>query len=279
MGYVMKNAGILYNPMLAPACQFAVDLELFLKTLGLKVWRCSAWEGDTVRCQVSGSDLIVTVGGDGTILRAAQAVVPLRTPIVGINMGKLGFMTELGPTEAREKLPALVHGGGWIDERAMLEVTVAAEGVKAQEYYALNDVVLARGAIARIVHIAASVDGEPLTTYRADGVVVSTATGSTGYSLAAGGPILPPGSREFLLVPILPHLGLTYPMVFPDTSGVRLCLTTTHQAIINIDGHINQEVPSGTVVNIRHSACRTRFLRVHARSSFYSALEQKLKGK
>jgi len=275
----MKTAGILFNPMLAPACQFATDLEPFLKTLGLAVWRSSVWESEAMRQAIPGSDLIVTVGGDGTILRAAQAVVPRRIPIVGINMGKLGFMTELSPAEAREKLAALVQGGGWIDERAMLEITVSGEGLVAQEYYALNDVVLARGAIARIIHVSASVDGEPLTTYRADGVVVATATGSTGYSMAAGGPILPPGSREFILVPILPHLGLAYPMVFPDTSGIKLLLATTHQAIINIDGHINQEVPSGTVVNIRHSACRTRFLRVHARSSFYSTLEQKLKGK
>ncbi|GAH02056.1 unnamed protein product, partial [marine sediment metagenome] len=140
--------------------------------------------------------------------RAVQVAVPGLTPIAGVNLGKLGFMTELSVDEAVAKLPALLAGEGWIDERAMLEAELSPAGQDepARIFYALNDVVVARGAIARTVYIEASIDGETLTTYKADGVIVATATGSTGYSLAAGGPILHPQSKEFLLLPIVPHL-------------------------------------------------------------------------
>jgi len=140
-------------------------------------------------------------------------------------------------------------------------------------------VVVARGAIARLVYIDTSIDDEHLTTYRADGVILATATGSTGYSLAAGGPILHPQAKEFLLIPITPHLGLTYSMVLPSTAVVKLRINTTHQATLSIDGHINLPLSSGAVVNVRHSSSIARFLRIHPKTSFYRSLEQKLKGK
>jgi NAD+ kinase len=145
--------------------------------------------------------------------------------------------------------------------------------------YALNDVVVARGGLARVVYVEASIDGEPLTTYKGDGVIVATATGSTGYSLAAGGPILYPRAKDFLLLPILPHLSPAYPMVLPAKAVVRLRLTTTHQATLSIDGHINLPLGSGAVITVKHSANISRFLRVHPEAGFYSLLEQKLKGK
>ena len=278
----MKRVGILYHPMIEAARSLAEKLEKFLDSNGVSVWLCSAWEGERARAQVAGTDLILSIGGDGTILRAAQAVVPGLTPVTGINLGRLGFMTELSTDEAEAKLPALLAGEGWIDERAMLEAELLPSGQEdetARMFYALNDVVVARGAIARIVHVAASIDGELLTTYRADGVIVATATGSTGYSLAAGGPILHPQAKEFLLLPILPHLGSAYTLVLPSTAVVKLCISTTHQATLSIDGHINLPLPSGAIVTIKHSSNKARFLRIHSETSFYGSLEQKLKGK
>ncbi len=278
----MKRVGILYHPMTKAASAMAEKLDGFLSSSGTSVWLCSAWEGEQAKAQVNNTDLIISVGGDGTILRAAQAIAPKPIPIVGVNLGKLGFMTELNTEEVMDKLPALLAGKGWIDERAMLEAEFTPpnpEGEAPRIFHALNDVVVARGAIVRIITIDTSVDGEPLTTYRADGVIVATATGSTGYSLAAGGPILHPQSKELLLLPILPHLSSAYTMVLPSTAVVRLHVSSFHQATLGIDGHINLPLPNETTITIKRSPNTTRFLRVHPETSFYSSLEQKLKGK
>ena len=278
----MKRVGILYHPMIEAAYTLAKELQEFLGSNGVSVWLCSAWEEEEARAQVSDTDLILSIGGDGTILRVAQTVVPRLTPMTGINLGKLGFMTELSTKEVRDKLPDLLAGKGWIDERALLEAELspADEGYKTcRVFYALNDVVVARGAIARVVYVDASIDGEPLTTYKGDGVIVATATGSTSYSLAAGGPILHPQAKEFLLLPILPHLSSAHAMVLPSTAVVKLRISTAHQATLSIDGHINLSLSSGAIITVKHSSNTARFLRIHPKTSFYSSLEQKLKGK
>jgi len=275
----MKRVGIVYHPLNEGALALAQKLAEFLETRGVSSWLCSAWEGKQVTEQVTGSDLILTIGGDGTILRAAQAVVPQSIPITGINLGQLGFMTELAADEAMEKLPVLLAGEGWIDERAMLEAELATdEGQKSKRLFALNDVVIARGEIARIIYVEATVDGEPLTTYKADGVIVATATGSTGYSLAASGPILHPNSCQFLLVPIMPHLSLGSTLVLPSETIVELRIGTVHKAMLSIDGHISLPLAGGDTITIKQSPVKTRFLRVSPKTSFYSTLEQKLKG-
>jgi NAD+ kinase len=159
------------------------------------------------------------------------------------------------------------------------ELSPAGQGEPSGTFYALNDVVVARGAIARMIYVEASIDGQPLTTYKADGMIAATATGSTGYSLAAGGPILHPQSPEFILLPILPHLCSAYPVVLPHTAVVKLRITTVHQAILSIDGHIHLPLDSGAVVTVKHSANTARFLRIRPEDSFYGSLEQRLKGK
>jgi NAD+ kinase len=276
----MKKIGILYHPMIEAAHTLAEELKAFLTARGVSAWLCSAWEGEQAQSQVDGTDLILTVGGDGTILRAAQVAVPGQIPITGINLGRLGFMTELSTEEVRDKLPALLKGKGWLDERAMLEAElVTSEHEPSRTFYALNDVVVGRGAVARVVYVEASLDGEPLTTYKADGVIVATATGSTGYSLSAGGPILHPQAQEFLLLPIVPHLSLAYSLVLPATAVVKLRLNTTHQATLSVDGHINLPLDSGALITVQHSPYSARFLRIHPEAAFYSSLEQKLKGK
>ena len=276
----MKRIGILYHPMNKAAYPLAKELQGFLSANGISVWLCSAWEGDKARCQLDNTDLIITVGGDGTILRAAQVVVSHPIPITGINLGKLGFMTELSVDEAKAKLPALLAGEGWLDERTMLEAELRSSGKQPSSLlYALNDVVMARGEIARLVRVEASIDGKPLTTYKADGVIVATATGSTGYSLAVGGPILHPQAKELLLLPILPHLSSAYTLVLPSTVEIKLRISTAHQATLSIDGHRNLPISSGATVTVKQSANRTRFLRIHPEDSFYSTLERRLKGK
>ena len=277
----MNKIGVLYHPKIESAYTLAKKLQEFLASNGVSVWLCSAWDGEEARAHLDDTDLILTVGGDGTILRAAQAVVPALTPITGINLGKLGFMTELSADEAVDKLPALLAGEGWIDERAMLEAELSATDQEepSRVFNVLNDVVVARGALARVIYVEASINGEPLTTYKGDGVIVATATGSTGYSLAAGGPILYPEAKEFLLLPILPHLSSAYPMVLSSTAVVKLRMATTHQATLSIDGHINLPLSSGASITVKHNPNKTRFLRIHPEAFFYGSLEQRLKGK
>ncbi len=276
----MKRIGILYHSLIEAASNLAEELEKFLGSRGVSVWLCSAREGEKARAQVNDTDLIISIGGDGTILRAVQIVAPRLIPITGINLGNLGFMTELSAGEAMAKLPALLAGEGWIDERALLEAELSAPGEESPSiFYALNDVVVARGTVARTVRVQASIDGETLTTYKADGVIMATATGSTGYSLAAGGPILHSQSDEILLLPLLPHLSSTYSLVLPPTVVVTLCLDAAHQAVLSVDGHINLPLSGGAVVTVKHSSAKTRFLRIHPETSFYSSLEKKLKGK
>jgi NAD+ kinase len=189
-------------------------------------------------------------------------------------------MTELSVDEVLAKLPSLLADEGWLDERALLEAQLAAsEGEPSTVFYALNDVVLARGSVARLLHIEASIDGETLTTYKADGIIVATATGSTGYSLAAGGPILHPHAKEFLMVPIMPHLCSRYALILPSISAVNLRITAAHQAILSIDGHINMALKDGATVTVTVSRNTARFLRIHPKNYFYSTLEQRLEGK
>ena len=276
----MKTVGILYHPKKETAGILAEKLEQSIKSRGINAWRSSAWELEEARKQVTGTELLLTIGGDGTILRAVQAVVPESIPVTGVNLGNLGFMTELSVAEVEDRLNDLLDGKGWIDERYLLEAEiVTCDGHNSQKFYALNDVVLARGSVARVIHVEARINEELLTTYKADGVIVATATGSTGYSLAAQGPILYPQSRELLLVPIAPHLSSSYSLVLPDSAVIKLTLTTYYSATISIDGHINSNLSSNVEITIKHSLNTVKFLRIHPQNKFYSSLERKLKGK
>jgi len=276
----MKTVGILYHPKKEAAGILADKLKQSIESRGINAWSSSAWEVEEARARLNGTELLLTIGGDGTILRAVQTIVPEPIPVTGINLGNLGFMTELSVTEVEDGINDLLDGKGWIDERYLLEAEIATGGgLEPQKYYALNDVVLARGSVARVIHIEARINEELLTTYKADGVIVATATGSTGYSLAARGPILYPQSRELLLVPIAPHLSSSYSLVLPDSAVINLKLTTYHSATISIDGHINSNLSSNVEITIKHSLNTVKFLRIHPRNKFYSSLERKLKGK
>jgi NAD+ kinase len=275
----VKKVGILYHPKVEATQIKARELEEFLSSRGITVWVCSAWEREEARAKLDGTELVLTVGGDGTILRAAQVVIPGTTPIAGINLGKLGFMTELDADEALEKLPELLDTGGWMDERAMLQAEVAAADRESQVFHALNDVVVARGEIARVIRVEASIDGQYMTTYKTDGIIAATATGSTGYALAARGPILYPQSGDFLLVPVAPHLSPAYPLVLPETAEVKLHINTYHPATLSVDGHINMSLSNGDTVTVRRSPHTARFWRIRPENTFYGSLEEKLKGK
>jgi NAD+ kinase len=278
---LFKKIGIIYHPKNKAAHDLANELEKSLSSQGISCWVCSAWKSGELQHRIADSDLILTTGGDGTILRTAQVSARSSIPITGINLGKVGFMTELSSEEVMDKLPDLLVGKGWIDDRSMLDADFVphGSGIEAtRKFTALNDVVVSRGGIARVINIEVSIDKKLMTTYKADGVIIATATGSTGYSLAAGGPILNPEASELLLTPILPHLSPSYSLVLPPETEISLLVSTTHQATLCIDGHINLHLADGDIIRVRQSRQKTRFLRIHPRDSYYCRLEHKLKG-
>jgi NAD+ kinase len=274
----MKHIGVLYHPKREAAVTFAGELHKFLTARGLSVWQCSTWEEDKVRKQAPGCDLIISVGGDGTLLRAARAITPATAPILGINLGKLGFLTELSAAEAMGKLPLILEGQGWQESRAMLEAEISVPG-KGGKYHALNDVVMARGASARLINIEVRLDGKFLTTYRADGLIICTATGSTGYCLASGGPILHPETKDIVLKPIAPHFSIDQALVLPSDTLVHLKVNTGHEAMVSIDGQVEVPLKDGDEIKAQISPYCAMLWRLRPRSYFYNSLEQVFKGK
>ncbi len=269
----VKRIGILYHPLREKARDLSEKLEEFLSSREVSSWRCSTRDEDEARSQMAGTELILSIGGDGTILHVARIVTPLSVPILGINLGRLGFITEIDGDEVLSHLPALLKGKGWIEERAMLEAQI-----EDKSFHALNDVVL-RSVAVRLVNIEAEIDGTALNTYRADGVIVATATGSTSYSLASGGPILHPQSREIVLQPISCHLGLSHALVLPSQSTVDLKVAHREKVILSIDGQVELPLSDGQNVRVKLSPHTARFLRIHEPTYFYSALQQKLGGR
>lgn len=269
----MKKVGIIYHPKLARAVDLAGELAQQVPRDRVAFWASSAWEEETARGQVPGSELLVSIGGDGTMLRTTRMAVPWGVPVLGVNMGRLGFITELGPEEVAEALPHFLAGEGCLDERALLQVELRGEAIASP---ALNDVVVGRGKDPRVVYVETAIDGEPLTTFKADGVLVSTATGSTGYALAAGGPILPPWSQDLLLKAIAPHLSLASALVLSPGAAVELRVHCDHQASLTLDGQIERPLEDGDLVRVRRSPLVARFLRRQTTGIFYRTLVERL---
>lgn len=223
-----------------------------------------------------GTDLVLSVGGDGTVLRAAQLVVEHGALLLGVNMGRLGFLTELDADAAKRQLPDILDGAGRIEERAMLHAEVVHDGDdEPARHDALNDIVIGRATLGRTVQVSISVDGAPLADVRADGVIIATATGSTAYSLSAGGPILPPESQEILFTPVAPHLASHNSVVLPPEAVIEVRLAVG-EATFSVDGERDLDLRTGQIVRVYLSPRRVRFLRVGEPTEFYGRLARRL---
>ena len=274
----MKSIGIIYNARIPEALDLGTTI-LHQLPLPEDSWISPAENLDSFQDRAENTKLVITVGGDGTILRAAQLTAPNRIPVVGINMGRLGFMTELQVHEALEKLPFYINSDCRVEERFMIQATmVKANGGPSDggTYHALNDVVLARGAVSRVVTITGYIDGAQLTTFRADAVILSTATGSTGYNLAVGGPILDIASDSLVLKPVAAHMGLTAALVLSPNVKVELRLEGYQDATLSIDGYVDYPMEPGDKVMVEQSPYRARFLRANPPSYYYATLTRRL---
>ena len=274
----MNRIGIIYNFRAKSNRELAQALQAKLNGM------CSCWVAPTnqeARCleAAPGSDVIISIGGDGTILRVAHVAVPLGIPILGVNTGRVGFIAEIQGSEALEKVPEYLSSEGRIEERATLDVEVVpAEGNRGHSahYTALNDVVVGRAAVAKVAQIQARVDGVPITAYRADAVILATATGSTGYALASGGPVLYPESKELILVPVSAHLSLSSPVIIPPDAMVELKLLSEFQGIASVDGQRDHPLRTGDLVRARRSERVARFLRSEPAAAFFATLARRL---
>lgn len=269
-----KKVGILFQPKTEAARELAEQLAALVGGLDADAWVCSSWDESRASELADETQLLICLGGDGTILRAARIASPRSIPILAVNLGRVGFMTELRAEDALSQVPAFVRGEGWVEERTMLQAELVSRD--APPFHALNDVVVGRGEKCRLIRIKAAVDGEPLTTYKCDGLILATATGSTGYSLAAGGPILHPVAGEVLMQPIAAHLSLGTALVLQRDAMVELAVSTTHQATLSIDGQIEVPLNDGDVIKVRRSGHVTRLLRARPSTLFYQTLMQKL---
>ncbi|MDP3064428.1 MAG: NAD(+)/NADH kinase [Chloroflexota bacterium] len=285
MTYDGKAIGIVFNQRVKQAVELASAL---VERLGARsqTWSCPAVDVDAHAGEARSTGLIITVGGDGTILRAVRLAAPHGIPLLGINLGRLGFMTELKAEEALARVPEFLDGAGRVEERTMLQAEVLTERMRQEPlreerpgrllFHALNDVVVGRGAVSRLVHIRAKVDGVDLAAYRADAVIVSTATGSTGYNLAAGGPILQPQSPNILLNPVAPHLGIGTALVFLPDTVIELVAESEGQCTVSIDGYVDMALSPQDSVRVTRSPYVARFLRLNPQSHYYATLIQRL---
>jgi NAD+ kinase len=269
----VRKVGIFIAPRWSGAKELLESLHAALGKEVDEVWQTSNWDDHAAQEKIEGTDLIVCLGGDGSMLWAARAVVPHAVPILGVNMGRLGFLAEIGPKELMDSLPDVLKGEGRLEERAMLQARVPAWG---QTFQALNDVVVGRSTAGRPVYLDVSVDGRRLALYRSDALIVATATGSTGYSLSARGPILHPESRNMVLTPVAPHLAPARTLVLPRDAVVDLVVSTEEGATVSIDGQVNRELGSGDAVSICRSPHVARFLRLSQPADYYRILAERL---
>jgi NAD+ kinase len=274
---MMKRVGLVCQPKADRSGQLAQEVERHLHSVGVTSWRADVGDSEALLRETPGSDLVVTLGGDGTIVAVAHQTAHLGVPILGVNLGRLGFLTELEPDQALPGISSVLQGRYWVEERMMLHAELRRDGHLTQRHEALNDVVASRGRVARVVRIEAYIDGQYLTTYYGDGVVAATPTGSTAYSLAAGGPVLEPQLRNIVLTPIAAHLTVAQSLVLPSDASVRLIVRTGYEASLTVDGQDGAELADGDEVHVTASEVTCRFIRMGERTYFYRTLLEKLR--
>ena len=268
----MKVA-VCYRPNFADAASAARDAALRMRKAGHDVADVAL---DAVRPdQVAGVRVACVFGGDGTMLHAARALAPRDVPLLGVNLGHLGFLTMATTDEFDAAFADVAAGRYEVEERAMIEARVLRGGRETLYSLALNDVVVARGALVRSIHIAVSVDGDPLIVYWADGVIAATATGSTAYAFSVGGPLMLPTAQGIALAPIAPHLSFANAFVFEPDQNILLEVQD-EPARISIDGQVEEDVRAGDRVAVRRSPTSAKLVRTAHARPFLSLLRQKI---
>jgi NAD+ kinase len=249
----VRRIGFAYNPTSDAAVELRDRAVAWAQAQGVSEWSAPAADREALHRELPGTDLLVVLGGDGTFLRAARAVIEDDVPLLGINVGKVGFLSKVEANELERVLAKLTAGEFELEPRMALEGRILRDGADPYEgrLLALNDVVVARGSLARVVRLDTSIDGTHLASFIADGLVVASPTGSTGYSFSAGGPILGPTARNLVVTPIAGYLTTIRSVVVGPTAVVRCRIVDAHEALVSIDGREDIPVAVGDVVEVR----------------------------
>ncbi len=272
-----KNLLIAAHPQMDEALDFAAKISQYCSALGVTCQHGSIYD-EALRALVNEGtvDLLIALGGDGTMLRAGHLCAPPRVPILGINLGGLGFLIEVTRADWPDAIERVLSGGFWLETRMMLTAEHYHNKQLKGSWEVLNECVVGRGEMVRPVRLSAEIDHQRLTTYVADGLIVATPTGSTAYALAAGGPILPPEMRNILLVPIAPHLSVDRAIVLHEGSEVSITVRTDHQASLSIDGHEPVSLDDGDVVRAFASRHEVHFVRLGEADYFYRNITSRM---
>jgi NAD+ kinase len=287
----MPFAGIISKPQKSELTTILPELRAWLVERG---WSCvfdhesaaylsaGARSDETVgvtRKEMAerGPDLVIVLGGDGTLLAAARAFAHSNIPLLSVNLGSLGFLTEVPLGELYATLQAWSEGSASIERRSLIHAELFSAGQKTRQWDALNDVIVAKGAIARMGNFAVQIDGQPMATFRADGVILSTPTGSTGYNLSAHGPIVMPMVNAMLVTPICPHLLTIRPIVVPGESAINVRVVgVPNEVYLTVDGQEAVLMHVGDEVHCWRSESSVQLLRLKP-SGLFNVLRSKLK--
>jgi len=270
--------GLAYNPTSDAALELQERAEGWLHHHRIDNWSAQAADFDKVVAELRTSDALIVLGGDGTFLRAARATAEVDVPLLGVNLGKVGFLSKIEANQLEAMLAQVVAGDYSIDARMVARATIYPGGSEApaETFIALNDVVIARGQLARVVRLDVAIGPSHLATFIADGLVVSTPTGSTGYSFSAGGPILDPVARNLIVTPIAGYLSAIRSVVVSPRQVVRCLVVDATEALISIDGREDRPVAVGDVVAVEALDRPVRLIEPRGSVPFWDLLRHKV---
>ena len=274
----VRRIGFAYNPTSDAAVELRERAAAWADARGLAEWSSPAADHDALHRELPGTDVLVVLGGDGTFLRAAHAVIADDVPLLGINVGKVGFLSKVEAKDIDGVLAKLVEGRYEIEPRMALEGRILRGGSTpvGDRLLALNDVVVARGSLARVVRLDTSIDGTHLASFIADGLVVASPTGSTGYSFSAGGPILGPTARNLVVTPIAGYLTTIRSVVVGPTAVVRCRVVDAHEALVSVDGREDIPLAVGDVVEVRAIERPVRLVEPEGSLPFWDLVRRKV---
>jgi NAD+ kinase len=270
--------GFAYNPTNEAAIELRERAAGWCRVRGLAHWAAQAGDLETLLSELPTTDIVVVLGGDGTFLRVARAVAEVDVPVLGVNLGKVGFLSKVEAHELEDVLARITSGEFVIDERMALDAIILPGGRpgSGERHVALNDVVVARGALARVCRLDVAIGPSHLATFIADGLVVASPTGSTGYSFSAGGPIVDPLSRNLIVTPIAGYLSAIRSVVVSPRQTVRCRVVDAHEALVSIDGREDLPVAIGDVVEVRAVERSIRLVEPRGAVPFWDLLRHKV---
>lgn len=269
-----KNIAIVAHPSMAGAPEEALKVEAELNRAGIATasWASMSDESLRRRLALGEFEILIALGGDGTMLRAGHLGGPFGVPVLGINLGRFGFLTELKRDGWAAYIPELAAGHFRVEERMMIRAEHRRGDLSLGQWEVLNDVVVCRGQFVRPITLLASVDGYQLARYSADGLIAATPTGSTAYALAVGGPILPPELRNILIIPVAPHLSFDRAIILSEGSCVTMRVFTNHEAVFSVDGQAPLTMLEGDEIFVDASPNSAGFVRFQDPGYFYRNL-------